>query len=265
MPRAIWRGSISFGLVNIPVKLYSAVVDRSVRFHRLHASDGVRLRQKMYCPADGEDVDLEDAARGYEVSRDHYVIVTDEEIEGMAPEATRSIQVTDFVDLARIDPIAYVHPYYLVPAEGASEPYNLLAKAMTDAGKAAIARLVMHNKAYLAALRTIDGIICLETMRFADEILKPSEIEEGPEKTKVDAKQLEMANRLIDMLAADFELEKYHDDYREQLQAMVDKKAKGEQIVAAEAPPPPAKVIDLTAALEQSLAKARERKKEKAG
>lgn len=259
MPRSIWSGSISFGLVNIPVKLVVAVRDKSVRFHKLHAGDGMRLQQKMVCPADGEEVSDEDTVRGYELDSGEYVVVGQEELDALAPKAGRTIEITDFVDLAEVDPVYYERPYYLVPDEQSARPYALLIEAMLDTGRVGVAKFVMHNKEYLAVLRPVDGVICMETMRFGDEVVRPADLEiPGPE-AKAEPRQLEIARQLIDALYTKFEPARYHDDYREAVAGLIERKAEGREVVAPAAEvEEPGKVIDLMAALEASLSRARQ-------
>src|SRR6476469_9518759 len=175
MPRSIWTGAISFGLVNVPVKLYSAVSKKTVRFHQLHETDGVRIQQKRVCPADGEEVPFDQIVKGYEITPDQYVVVTPEELEAIEPRKTKTIDIEDFVDLVDIDPIFYDHPYYLLPGTGAEKPYKLLVTAMEDAGKVAIARVVIRQKEQLVAIRPTGDILTMETMNFADEV-DPQEV-----------------------------------------------------------------------------------------
>jgi DNA end-binding protein Ku len=260
MPRALWSGAISFGLVSIPVKLYGAVRDQGVHFHLLHAADGVRIHQKMVCPEDGDEVDLDDVVKGYEVAPDQFVVVHQDELDSLAPKASRAIEILDFVDLADIDPVYYQHPYYLVPDEEAARPYSLLVKAMTDSSKVGIGRFVMRNKEYLAALRPLNGLVCLETMHFFDEVVDAAELAELPEQPEPSERELSMAKQLIETLASPFEPGRYHDEYREAVMELVETRAEGQEFVA---PPPaeePGKVIDLMSALEESLARAKERK-----
>lgn len=264
MPRALWSGAITFGLVSIPVKMYGAVRDMGVHFHRLHAADGVRIHQKMVCPADDEEVQFEEIVRGYEVGPDEYVIVHEEELEALAPKASRIIEILDFVDLVEIDPIYYEHPYFLIPDEQAARPYSLLVKAMTDSRKVGIGKFVMRNKEYLAALRPLDGVVCLETMHFADEVVEAGEVADLPEQPEPSERELSMAKQLIDTLASSFEPQKYHDEYREAVMELVETKAEGQEFVAPQPEEEPGKVIDLMSALEQSLTRAKERK-EKTG
>jgi DNA end-binding protein Ku len=257
MPRAIWSGSISFGLLNVPVKLYSAVSKKSVSFRELRESDSSRIRHKRVAEADGEEVAYEDIVKGYEIAPEQYVVITRDELEELDPKKTRAIEIKDFVDLDEIDPIYFDHPYYLGPDKGAEKAYALLVKAMEDARKVAIARFVLRNKENLAALRPMDGVMTMATMRFADEVVSPDEISDeldsaDGEPTK---KELEMAKALIDSLAADFDASQYRDEYRDEVLALIERKAKGEQVVAtASEAPSPTKAPDLMAALEESLA-----------
>jgi len=257
MPRAIWTGSISFGLLNVPVKLYSAVSKKSVSFRELRQSDGSRVRHKRVAEADGEEVAYEEIVKGYEIAPEEYVVITRDELEELDPKKTRAIEIQDFVDLDDIDPIYFDHPYYLGPDKGAERAYGLLVKAMEDSHKVAVARFVLRNRESLAALRPMSGVLTMATMRFADEVVQPNEIEEvfGEDGEKPQKRELEMARALIDSLTSDFEAGKYKDEYREELLALIERKAKGEAIVSAEAEAPkPTKAPDLMAALEESLA-----------
>src|SRR5215211_4194239 len=176
MARAIWSGSISFGLLNVPVKLYSAVSKKSVSFRELRESDGSRIRHKRVAESDGEEVDYNDIVKGYEIAPEQYVVITREELEELDPKKTRAIEIQDFVDLDEIDPIYFDHPYYLGPDKGAERAYSLLVKAMADSNKVAVARFVLRNRESLAAIRPMDGVLTMATMRFADEVVSPAEI-----------------------------------------------------------------------------------------
>jgi DNA end-binding protein Ku len=257
MPRAIWSGSISFGLLNVPVKLYSAVSKKSVSFRELRESDSSRIRHKRVAEADGDEVAYDDIVKGYEIAPEQYVVITRDELEELDPKKTRAIEIKDFVDLDEIDPIYFDHPYYLGPDKGAEKAYALLVKAMEDAHKVAIARFVLRNKENLAALRPMDGVMTMATMRFADEVVSPDEISEEleGEDGKPTKKELDMARALIDSLAAEFDASQYRDEYREEVLALIERKAKGEKVVAAASEEPaPTKAPDLMAALEESLA-----------
>ncbi|HEY8467197.1 MAG TPA: Ku protein [Solirubrobacterales bacterium] len=260
MPRAIWTGSISFGLLNVPVKLYSAVSRRNISFRELRRSDGSRIRHKRVAESDGEEVAYDDIVKGYEIAPEQYVVITKEELEELDPKKTRAIEIQDFVDLEEIDPIYFDHPYYLGPDKGAEKAYALLVKAMEDEGKVAIARFVLRNKENLAAIRASGGVLLMATMRFADEVVSPDEIveqvTEGAEKPR--KQEVEMARQLISSLSSEFDPTAYKDEYREELLALIERKAKGETVEAPEAEAPkPTRAPDLMAALEESLAAVR--------
>jgi DNA end-binding protein Ku len=252
--RAIWSGSITFGLVNVPVKMFTAVRDRGVHFHMLSDDGSCRLRRKLVCPETGKEYDFNQTARGFEIAPDQYVIVTDEEINSLKPEAGRTIDITDFVDLASIDPLYYSRPYYLAPDERGGKAYHLLHEAMTRSAKVGIATFVMRQKQYLAALRPMREILCLEVMNYADEIVPLDDIPGVQRAGEADKRELSVAQRLIDALSGEFEPEKYRDDYREQLVQLIEKKAAGEEVVLQPAREEPARIADLMEALEASLA-----------
>jgi DNA end-binding protein Ku len=257
MARAIWSGSISFGLLNVPVKLYSAVSRKSVSFRELRQSDKSRIRHKRVAESDGKEVPYEEIVKGYEIAPEQYVVLTREELEELDPKKTRAIEIQDFVDLDEIDPIYFDHPYYLGPDKGAEKPYALLVKAMADSNKVAIARFVLRNRESLAAIRAMGKVLTMATMRFADEVVSPGELEDVvPENgQKIGKREIDMARQLIESLSADFEPEKYRDEYREELVALIERKARGEEVVeAVSEEPKPTKAPDLMAALEESLA-----------
>ncbi len=257
MPRAIWSGSISFGLVNVPVKLVTATSPKDIRFHQLHASDGGRINQKRVCSLDGEEVDYSEIVKGYELRRGQYVVVEPDDLEGLAPEATRSIDIEEFVDLVEIDPLYFEHSYYLVPDGPAARPYALLVEAMAGTGKVGIGRFVLRTKQYLAALRPRDGALVLSTMLFADEVVQASELEVVTTKdTKPSERELTMARQLVSSLSGEWEPAKYKDDYRDKVIELIEAKAEGNEIAVPEAPERAAPVLDLMAALEASLARA---------
>jgi DNA end-binding protein Ku len=267
MPRAIWSGAISFGLVNIPVKLYSAVSKKTVRFHQIDAESGQRIRQQRVSPGSGEEVPYEQIVKGYEISPDRYVTITPEELESLEPQKTRTIDIEEFVDLEQIDPIYYDHPYYLVPDKGAGKAYKLLLDAMSEADKVAIARVVIRSKENLVALRSHQGAITMETMLFPDEVIQPDSIEElsaldGDVKTT--KRELDMAKQLIESLSGDFDPSGYHDEYRERVLDLIERKAAGETITI-EAPAAEKKEVpDLMAALEASISASKSPPKKKA-
>ncbi|MGC2238490.1 MAG: Ku protein [Pyrinomonadaceae bacterium] len=257
MARAIWSGSISFGLLNVPVTLYSAVARRNIALREIRESDSSRIKHKRVAEGTDEEVPYETIVKAYEITPGQYVPISKDEMSSMAPEKTRAIDVQDFVDLDEIDPIYFDSPYYLGPADGAEKAYSLLAAAMKASGKVAIARFVFRNKEHLAAIRTSGGVLTLTTMRFADEVVPAGELEEVlPDKApKVAKKEQQMAEQLIESLSADFDPNAYRDEYREQLLGLIERKAEGKEIVASEAEAPQAtKAPDLMAALEQSIA-----------
>ncbi len=257
MPRSIWTGAISFGLVNVPVKLYSAVQKKTVRFHQLHEKDGVRIQQKRVCPADGEEVPYEEIVKGYEITPEQYVVVTPEELEALDPKKTKTIDIEDFVDLADIDPLFYDHPYYVLPDKAGAKPYKLLVQAMEESSKVAIARVVIRTKEQLVAIRPVNGILAMETMNFADEVIDPDKFDEKPDDDIDTAeREVEMARQLIDSLSTDFDASKYQDTYRERVLDLIEQKAQGKEI-AVQPVEEPQPVPDLMAALEASVAAAR--------
>ncbi|MCJ7670945.1 MAG: Ku protein [Acidimicrobiia bacterium] len=257
MATAIWTGTIGFGLVSVPVRLVSATKSKDVRFNQLEEGTNSRVRYRRVSEQSGEEVSTDRIVKGHEIAPGQYVVVSDEEIKGIAPKSSRTIEIEDFVDLDQIDPLYFDQPYYLAPDKTALKPYQLLVEAMTELRKVAIGRLVMRSKESLVAIRPLDGVLCVETMRFADEVLPVSGImPDDVERAEPTERELEMAKQLVDALATDFEPEKYHDTYREQLQDLIDRKAAGEEIVANPAVEDAGKVLDLMAALEASLARA---------
>src|SRR5215210_7655329 len=264
MPRAIWNGSISFGLVNIPIKLYNAVSRKGVSFHQIDVDSGARIKMQRVSSKTGEEVPYERIVKGYELAPERYVLVEPEELDALDPEATHTIDIEEFVDLADIDPIFFDAAYYVAPGKAAEKPYALLAKAMEEQGKVALARFVMRTKQYLAAVRAKEGMLLLSTMVYPDEVVPPEQLPELEtiDSVKVNDKEVAMAAQLIDSLSADFEPERFKDTYREQVLDLIERKAAGEEIVIEDAPAPDAtSVVDLMAALEASVKDAREARK----
>jgi DNA end-binding protein Ku len=256
MARAIWSGTISFGLLNVPVRLYSAVARRNIALREIRDSDSARIKHRRVAEGTDEEVPYENIVKAYELSPGQYVPLGKDEMAALAPEKTRAIDVQDFVDIEEIDPMYFDSPYYLGPSDGAEKAYSLLAAAMESSGKAAISRFVFRNKEHLAALRASDGVLTLTTMRFHDEVVPPGELDVLPDKKpKVAKREREMAEQLIASLSTEFEPDQYRDEYREQLMALIEQKAEGKEIVAPEAEEPKAtKAPDLMAALEESIA-----------
>jgi DNA end-binding protein Ku len=257
MPSSIWTGAISFGLVQVPVKLVGATKSKDVSFNQLEEGTGARIRYRKVSDKTGDEVTADKIVRGFEVSKGRYVIIEPSEIDSLRPKGSHEIEIEEFVDLGDIDPLYFEQPYYLVPDKRGEKPYALLLDAMTSLNKVAIGRIVMRSKERLVAIRPVDGALCVETMRYADEVLPADGI--APEAdVKLTEKERTMARQLVESLAAEgFEPEKYHDEYREQLLDLIARKESGEEIVAEPHTEPPAKVLDLVAALEASIAKSK--------
>jgi len=265
-PRAIWSGSISFGLVNVPVKLFSAVRQQDVHFNQLEESTGAHIKYKRVSEKTGKEVPYERIVKGYEVAKGSYVTITPDELQSVAPDATRTVDIEDFVDLADIDPIFYESTYYLAPdGDAAAKAYGLLLKAMEATEKVAIGRFVMRTKEYLCAIRPYDGVLALETMLFEDEVVDRRDISGVPERrSKVPERELKIATSLIGSLSTDWKPARYKDTYREQVLDLIDAKAKGKEIVVPDEPETKAEVVDLLAALEASVEAAKKSKASKA-
>jgi DNA end-binding protein Ku len=260
MPRAIWSGAISFGLVNIPIKLYAAVSRKNVSFNQLDSRTGSRIKYKKVSAADGEEVPAEAIIKGYELSSGAYVTVGDDELASLDPEASRTIDIEEFVDLADIDPLFYDSAYYVAPDKATTKPYALLAQAMEESGKVGVARFVMRSKQYLCAIRPKDGALIMSTMVYADEVNEPAEIPEiaDLEDVTLTKKELDMARQLIASLAADFDADRFEDTYRNQVLDLIERKAAGDtEIVAPPEVMSEDKVVDLMAALEASVKEAK--------
>src|ERR1700694_7123 len=262
MPRAMWTGAISFGLVTVPVKLYSALDRKAVRFHQLSGTTGTRIAQKRVDTQSGEEVPYEDIVKGYEIAKDRYVVIQPGDLDAIQPKKTKTIEIEDFVELAQIDPVYYDHPYYLAPGPGGVKPYRLLHEAMRETGRVAIARVVIRSKENLVAIRPMGDALGMATMIFADEVTPAESIDEIAEaaKVKTTKRELEMAVQLVSSLAGDFEPERYRDSYRQEVLDLIERKAQGEEIAVAPAPeevsePAP----DLMSALKASLEAVRAR------
>lgn len=267
MPRAIWSGAISFGLVSVPVKLYTAVSRKSVRFNQIDSETNSRVKQKRV-NADGDEVPYEQIVKGYEVTKDSYVIVTDDELAALSPKASRMIDITDFVQEDEIDPVFYDSAYFLVPDELARKSYALLSKSLEESGRVAVANFVMRTKQYLVAIRPKDGLLMMSTMVYADELVGADEIPGLEEIDEIDITDAEMAmaGQLIDSLTAEFDADQYQDSYREQVLDLLESKAAGEvRAVEAPAAADEAAVVDLLAALEASVSAAKEARSDKGG
>ncbi len=267
MPRSIWSGSISFGLVNVPVKAHTAVRDHKVHFNQLDPK-GSRIKYEKVSEKTGKEVAADDITLGFETSKGKYVRFSKEELEELEPDSTRTIDIEDFVELAAIDPIFYNHTYWLAPdGDAATKAYALLRDAMEDEQRVGIGTVVMRKKQYLAAIRPVGGALAMSTMRFADEVVASTDIEGIPKRagTAKSDKEMKLAKQIITSLDAAWKPEKYHDTYTEELKARIKKKEKGEEITVEDAPADKdADVLDLMAALEASVKKAKGAKKKRA-
>jgi DNA end-binding protein Ku len=255
MARPVWTGSISFGLVNVPVKAYTAVRDHDVHFHQLQKKTGSRIRNRKVAEKSGKEVEADDIEMGFEVEKGRYVTFSKDELNDLRPESTKAIEVSDFVALDDVDPIYYERTYWLAPdGDAAKQAYQLLLAAMEDRERVGIGTVVMRNKQYLTAIRPLDGALAMSTMRFADEVVPRSDVEEVPaRRSKPEAKALKLATQIVDALAADWKPEQYHDTYAEELRDRIKAKDAGEEVVESEEPKKDAEVLDLMEALQASV------------
>jgi DNA end-binding protein Ku len=261
VPRSIWTGTISFGLVNVPVRAYTAVRDHDVHFHQLDSRSGARVRNKRVSEKTGREVEADQIELGFEIRKGRYVTFDKDEVEDLKPASTRSVDITDFVALAEVDPIFYDRTYWLGPdGDEAKHAYGLLLAAMEDRQRVAIGTVVMRNRQRLAAIRPLDGALAMSTMRFADEVVDRADVEGVPDRrTKPSPKELELAVQIIDALASEWDPEQYHDTFTEDLKERILAKDRGDEVVEEEgAPPKSADVVDLMAALEASVSRAKE-------
>jgi DNA end-binding protein Ku len=256
MARAIWSGALTFGLVNVPVKLHTAVARKEVRFNMLHGKDGGRIAMKRFCTAEDREVPYEEIVKGFEISKGRYVAIEPQELAALSPKATRTIEIRDFVDLADIDPIYYEATYYLVPEPTAAKAYRLLVEAMRRTGKVGIASFVLRTREALCCVRPREDALALSTMNRADEVLPISSLD-FPRASAPSERELGMAEQLVGSLAGPFEPGRYPDEHREQVLALVERKAAGETIEAPAEEAAPAQVLNLADALSASLAAAK--------
>jgi len=258
MPRSLWTGSLSFGLVNVPVVLLTAVRDLDLHFRQLHEKDGAPIEVKRFCSKEDVEVPYDEITHSYELDDGNEVIVTDEELEAVEPRRTRTVEIEQFVDLPEVDPVYFDHPYFLVPAsedDGATRAYRLLTEVMAQTDRAALGRFVMRAKEYLALVRARNGVLTLTTMRFADEVRPTEDVEAATQKAhKPTKKQLDAAVAVIEELSTEFAPEQYDDRYRERLQDVVNRKRKGQTIKAPKQQKPPEPAPDIMEALERTLA-----------
>lgn len=257
MPSAIWTGSISFGLVQVPVRLVGATKSKDVSFNQLEEGTGARIRYKKVSDATGEEVTPDRIKKGYEISKGRYVMIEPDELDSLRPKGSHAIEIEEFVDLDEIDPVYFEQPYYLVPDKNGTKPYKLLVEAMTELNKVALGRIIVRSKERLVAIRVLDDMLVIETMRYADEVLPRDELLPADDDIELTDRERLMARQLVESLAVDaFQPEKFRDEYREQVLDLIERKAAGQEIVAEPVVEAPAKVLDLVAALEASLEKA---------
>jgi len=262
--RAIWSGAIQFGLVNIPVGVYSATSSERISFHLLHQKDYGRVRNQHICEIEGKVLSNEEIVKGYEYEKGEYVELTAKDFEKVAIKSTRVIEISDFVDYFKIDPVFFDTPYYLVPGKAAARPYALLREALTSSGKAGIGKVAIRQREYLAAVRPHGATLMLETMHFADEITSTKKLDLPAESMKIDKRELKIAEQLVQAMSADFEPAKYKDTYREALLELIDQKLKGGAIRQGATPRPAAtKVVDIMDKLRESIQAVQKEKKSK--
>lgn len=261
MPRAIWSGAISFGLVTIPVKLFNGVSKKSVRFNQIHEPTGARIKRKWISALDGSDIENSDLVRGFEISSGNFVTITDEELDALDPPTSRAIDIIEFVDQDDLDPMLYDNAYYLAPDELAMKAYKVLVNALEESNKVAIAKMVMRTKQYIASVRSANGHLLLSTMVYADELNTAADIDglAGLDSIEVRQPEVDMAMALIESLSADFDHEQFRDEHRERVLDMIQRKSDGEvTVVSAPVAKDDGKVVDLMAALEASVAAAKQ-------
>ena len=258
MPRPIWKGAISFGMVSIPVKLYSATDEKDVRFNQLHKTDHSRIRQKVFCAEEDIELEREDIVKGYQVAPGQYVVMEDEDFDKVPVSTTRTIEIAQFVSLDEIDPIYYQKTYYLEPEDVGLKPFALLMAALNESKRVAIAKISMRQKEQLCTLRVYENTIALETMFYADEVRETEGLTVPGEGVEVSDRELQMARSLIDMLTDELKLDKYQDNYREALLDLIRAKAEGQVIETPQ--PAVAKVTDLMEALRASVEAAKARR-----
>ncbi|KJS21392.1 MAG: DNA repair protein [Clostridiaceae bacterium BRH_c20a] len=257
--RPIWKGAISFGLVNIPIKLYTATESNDIKFRFLHKECKSPINYQRYCPVCDEKLENGEMVKGYEYESGHFVIMEDEDFAKIPLESVKAIEIIDFVDLSEIDPIYFVKSYFLAPTELGHKPYNLLYMAMQETGKIAIARVVLRSKETLACVRLYENALLMETIFYPSEIRSPEMMPELMKEVKVNESELEMAKNLINSLSTGFNPEKYKSQYREALLELIEAKIRGQEIAIPEQPEA-ATVVDLMEALRASLAKVEEAK-----
>ena len=262
--RSIWKGSIGFGLVNIPVRLYAAVEEKDVKFNSLHAVCGAQIRYLKYCPVCDREVGQDEIARGFQYDKGRFVVIGDEDLERLPAGSSRQVEIVDFVDLPDIDPIYYDKSYYLEPDTGAEKPYALLRRAMEESNKVAVAKVSLRHKESLACVRVYRGALVMETMHYPDEIRAPERLAGVDDKIELGERELDMAKKLVENLSGPFDPERYEDGYRKELLDLIRRKIEGQPETERVAVPAAGKVVDLMEALEASLRATRPKGRRKA-
>lgn len=265
--RAIWSGSVSFGLVNVPIRVYTATKSHGIRFNQIDRESGSRIRYRKVAEATGEEVPAEQIVKGFELAPGQYVTIDADELAALNPKASRMIDIEEFVDLADIDPLFFDQPYYLLPDKGAGKAYRLLVETMEQEGRAAIGRVIMRSKEYLVAIRPLDGVLCMETLRFDDEVVKPEEMlaDIDAAGAEVSDREVAMAAQLVEGLTTKWDPTKFEDTYHDEVADLIERKAAGLEVVASPAPESAEKVVDLMAALEASIEASRKSRDAKDG
>src|SRR4051794_22678362 len=251
-PRSLWNGTVTFGLINVPVKLFSAIESQTVHFHEVHVEDGARIEHRRFCAKEDKQVPYEEVVKGYEVSGSEYVVLEKDEITAAAGEGSHVIEVDAFVHVGEVDPVFYEKSYYLGAGSDGGDAYRLLHDALERTGRAALGRFTFHNREYLAAIRPLGDVLALHTMRFADELVPAGDVDVEPPQQAPSGREVEMADRLLESLHEAFRPERYHDEYREAVLEVIRRKAAGKEIAPPEEPEPES-APDLFAALEASL------------
>ena len=258
--RPLWKGAISFGLISIPVRLYSAVENKSLKFHLLHEEDGGRIKYKRECAKCGKEVSWDDIIKGYEYSKDHYVTFTDDEMEALDVDSIRAIDVVSFVPLEDIDPIYFDKTYYVIPEASGIKAYKLLAEALEAEGQVGVTKIALRDKEHLSTIRLKDDVFVLETMHWPDEIRQP-EFDELSKRVDVRDQEVKMARQLIQQLSDEFKPEDFEDEYRIRLQELAEKKVEGQEVTVAQEPEAePAPVVDIMEALKASVSEAKKKR-----
>src|ERR1051326_7152565 len=263
MAASVWSGYLTFGLISMPVRLFSGARSSSISFHMLHRDDLTRIKQQLYCPTDNRVVERSEIVKGYEYRKDEYVVVEPEEIKKIEPRTAKTMEILEFVKSSDVDPIFFESSYYMTPEEAGRRPYALLSKALEESDYVAIAKLTMHNREYTVFLRPKNGGLMLHTMYYAEEVREVEGF--GPPDVEIKDSELKVAHQLIEALAGDWDPEKYHDSFQDNLKKLIETKLEGGKVVEVEKPKKLAPVVDLMAALKQSLAEMEGKKKPAAG